>query len=481
VAAERGLTGAGIGWRPEIGGVISGLPALGFCEVIAEGIVPAAPPRAVTELSARGVAIVPHGVRLSLGGADPVDRDRVRHLASCAAALDAPLVSEHVAFVRAGGHEAGHLLPVPRTRAGLDALVANVRRTQRELDVPLALEPIATLTDWPEDEYTEPDFLTALLDRTGAKLLLDVANVHANAVNRGQDPQAVLDALPLDRIAYVHVAGGALGTDGLYHDTHTHPVPEPVLGLLAALRDRLPAAPPTLLERDGSYPPAGELAAEFATVLATVSAPRASREPVTSPARAGRLATAGRARPGEVWSWPTLAESRSPLTAGPPSGTVDGPFDRPTRTSCSDLAADQGALVVALVAGGPDPAGFDVHRLSATRAALLRKRAGQTAGAWPVLAASFGADWARVFAAHAAGRPPAGALRDGWDLARALAPALERGAAAELADREAAYDYDGASPPRPRSRAARLVRALCRTQRCAVRSAEHVRSPVRCP
>jgi uncharacterized protein (UPF0276 family) len=265
-ASDRArLHGAGIGWRPEIAGVVADLPGLGFCEVIAESLAPAVPPRGVVELRERGVTVIAHGVRLSLGGTEPVEPARVTHLAACAAAVGAPLVSEHVSFVRAGGREAGHLLPLPRTREALDVLTANVRRTQAELDVPLALEPIAALFDWPEDEYSEAGFLTELLDRTGALLLLDVANVHANAVNRGQDARAVLDRMPLDRVAYLHMAGGA-EHDGLYHDTHTAPVPREVLALLEHVADRLPAAPPVMLERDGRYPPAAALTAEFAAV-----------------------------------------------------------------------------------------------------------------------------------------------------------------------------------------------------------------------
>jgi uncharacterized protein (UPF0276 family) len=256
-----GLTGVGIGWRPEIAGVVDSLPGLGFCEVIAESMAPAAPSRGVTELRGRGIPVIPHGVRLGLGDADGVRPSRVAHLAACAVAVEAPLVSEHVAFVRGGGREAGHLLPVPRSREALDVLTRNVRRMQAELDVPLALEPIAALFDWPDDELGEPDFLTELLERTGTLLLLDVANLYANAVNRGQDPSAVLDRMPLDRVAYVHVAGGA-EHDGLYHDTHSDPVPAPVLRLLDELRDR--ARPPAvMLERDGRYPPAAELRAEL--------------------------------------------------------------------------------------------------------------------------------------------------------------------------------------------------------------------------
>src|SRR6185503_7435033 len=255
------VDGVGAGWRPEIAGWVADVPDLGFCEVIAESVAPAGPPRGVVDLRARGVPVIPHGIRLSLGGAEPLDPARVTQLAACADALDAPLVSEHIAFVRAAGREAGHLLPVPRTREALDVLAANVARLSAELTVPVALEVIAALFDWPDDELAEPEFLAAVGDRTGALLLLDVANVYANAVNRAQDPRVVLDEIldlvPADRIGYVHVAGGSARHDeaGYYHDTHTDPVPDAVLGLLAHLVERAPRVP-VLLERDGGYPPA---------------------------------------------------------------------------------------------------------------------------------------------------------------------------------------------------------------------------------
>jgi hypothetical protein len=264
--------GVGIGWRPEIAGFVAGLPGLRFTEVIAESVPPGGPlPAGLADLRAQGVAVVPHGVTLSLGGAEPVEPARVAHLAATADLLGAPLVSEHIAFVRAGGMEAGHLLPVPRSREAVDAVVANVRRTQAELGVPLALEPIAAVFDWPDDDLDEAAFLVEILDRTGALLLLDVANVYANARNRGTDPAALLDRLPLDRIAYAHVAGGA-EHDGVYHDTHTDAVPAPVLDLVAQLcaRRRPPAL---LLERDGHYPPAAVLRAELDAVAAAAGCP----------------------------------------------------------------------------------------------------------------------------------------------------------------------------------------------------------------
>jgi uncharacterized protein (UPF0276 family) len=261
-AAVGSVGSVGIGWRPEIAGLVADLPGLRFTEVIAESL-PArgGPPPMLAALVERGVSVVPHGVKLSLGGAEPVDAARVAHLAHCAELVGAPMVSEHIAFVRAGGLEAGHLLPVPRSRDALDAIVDNVRRTQAELPVPLALEPIAALFDWPDSELSEVDFLTELLDRTAALLLLDIANVYANARNRGEDPHELLDALPADRIGYLHVAGGA-EHDGLYHDTHTDPTPPQVLELVAHLcRRHRPLA--VMLERDGHYPAAAELRAEL--------------------------------------------------------------------------------------------------------------------------------------------------------------------------------------------------------------------------
>lgn len=117
-----------------------------------------------------------------------------------------------------------------------------------------------------------------------------------------------------------------------------------------------------------------------------------------------------------------------------------------------DLAARQVALVAALVAGAPLPAGFDPTTVGAARAALLRKRAGEVARHWPMLAAGLGDRWPVVFPDWAAGRPGRGSLRDGWDLARVLRlrgelPAL---AAEELAAREARFRYRGDEPPRPR-------------------------------
>lgn len=264
-----GLQGTAVAWRPAIAELLFEYAVagdLGFTEVVAENMHP---DRIPPELRALPVPVVPHGVTLGLGGAELPDPARLRHLAALATALKSPLVSEHVAFVRAADTpdalhpdvlEAGHLLPPPRTAASLDVLVANVRAAQAELPVPLAVENIAALFTWPEDTIDEADFLTELVERTGVGLVLDVANLFASATARGSDASADLRRFPLEAVAYVHIAGGEFKTvdgDDLYLDTHGHDMVEPVLDLLGELAGLYTSGPlpGVMLERDTDVTP----------------------------------------------------------------------------------------------------------------------------------------------------------------------------------------------------------------------------------
>ncbi|WBB54044.1 hypothetical protein [Verrucosispora sp. WMMD573] len=132
----------------------------------------------------------------------------------------------------------------------------------------------------------------------------------------------------------------------------------------------------------------------------------------------------------------------------PAEAAPAGPAGRPV----GSLASRQAELVAALVTGGTPPPGFAPGPLAATRAALLRKRAGEVARHWPLLAAGLGPTWPTVFVEWAADRPTGGGLRDGWDLARTLhaRTALPALGAEELAVREAEFRYDGHRAPRRR-------------------------------
>ncbi|MFF3014127.1 DUF692 domain-containing protein [Streptomyces sp. NPDC057939] len=393
--------GVGIGWRPEIADAVERLPGLDWVEVVAENACPGHLHPGLLRLRERGVHVVPHGVSLGLGGADRPDAAKLAELAERAVALGAPLVTEHIAFVRTSSPalEAGHLLPVPRTRDALAVLCENVRIAQDALPVPLALENIAALLSWPGEELTEGQFLTELVERTGVRLLIDVANLHTNRVNRGEDPAAVLDGIPLEALAYVHVAGG-VERDGVWHDTHAHPVPPVVLDVLAQLRERVDP-PGVLLERDDDFPPEAELAGELERIRAVVGAAPAARPPAPD---GGPAADTGAARPAE--------------NATAPDG--DAPDIGAARTR---LGLEQAALLSALVAGTPVPEGFDRQRIRVQARALAAKRASVVAKVAPELPELLGgpAAYRTAFLAYARRRPmTAGYRRDALDFAEHL-------------------------------------------------------------
>ncbi|MFE2435574.1 DUF692 domain-containing protein [Streptomyces sp. NPDC059409] len=375
--------GTGIGWRPEIADVVEGMPGIEWVEAVSENLCPGHLPDSLLRLRERGVTVVPHGVSLGLGGAERPDAGRLAALAERAQVLGSPLVTEHIAFVRAGGAltaspplEAGHLLPVPRTRDALDVLCENVRIAQDALPVPLAVENIAALVSWPDEELTEGQFLYELADRTGVRLLIDVANLHTNHVNLGADPADALAELPLEAIAYVHVAGG-FERDGVWHDSHAHPVPRPVLDILTDLASRV-APPGVLLERDENFPDGDELRGEVEAIRVAVEKGRASRP----------TATGGRALH--------------------PSGSGSGAADDAVRQR---LGLAQAALLSALVAGTPVPEGFDRVRMGVQARALAGKRADVVGRVAPELPVILGARYRPAFLAYAQGCPMAGGYR----------------------------------------------------------------------
>ena len=427
--------GTGIGWRPEIADAVERMPGIDWVEAVAENVCPGHLPESLRRLRARGVTVVPHGVSLGLGGADRPDEHRLTALAERAEALGSPLVTEHIAFVRAGGPltaspplEAGHLLPVPRTRDALDVLCENVRIAQDALPVPLAVENIAALISWPGEEMTEGQFLYELADRTGVRLLIDVANLHTNHVNRGEDPAKALAELPLEAIAYVHVAGG-FERDGVWHDSHAHPVPQPVLDILTDLAARV-SPPGVLLERDENFPEPAVLEGELEAIRGAVEKGRAIREE-------------------------TAAEVAAEAVAGSVAPASDAARQR--------LGLAQAALLSALVAGTPVPEGFDRVRLGVQARALAGKRADVVAKVAPELPEILGDTYRPAFLAYAHRHPMTGGYRrDALDFAGQLLldGRLEEG----RARRELRQWWLERSGPVPRSQrpAVRMARAARR-------------------
>ncbi|MES4887271.1 DUF692 domain-containing protein [Streptomyces sp. NPDC096012] len=479
--------GTGIGWRPEIADAVEGMPGIDWVEVVAENVCPGHVPESLLRLRERGVTVIPHGVSLGLGGADRPDAGRLTALAERVEALGAPLVTEHIAFVRAGGAltaspplEAGHLLPVPRTRDALDVLCENVRIAQDALPVPLALENIAALFSWPGEELTEGQFLSELVERTGVRLLIDVANLHTNHVNRGEDPAEALGALPLEAIAYVHVAGG-FERDGVWHDSHAHPVPPPILALLTDLASRT-APPGVLLERDDNFPEPGELEREVSAIRDAVREGRGRAAGGTAVAATGigsaiTNATGGEngagAGIGTVTGRTAVADDDaagggSPAAMGAAGGGV-AVLVRPVadvgarEAARERLGVAQAAVLSALVAGTPVPEGFDRVRMGVQARALAAKRADVVAKVAPELPVLLGTRYRPAFLEYARERPMSGGYRrDALDFAHHVVRAGRSGdAEVRRALREWWLDRAGPAP-RSQGPAVRMVRAARR-------------------
>jgi uncharacterized protein (UPF0276 family) len=255
--------GVGLGFRePLRSDLFRHRARVDFLEVISDHFLDA-PPAKEEELAllAEHFTLIPHGLNLSLGSAEGLDPSYLCKLARLIRRLDPPWWSEHIAFTRAGGVDIGHLSPLPYTREAVDVVCRNIAARRRWVDRPLILENIAYLLSVPGGEMHEADFLSEVVERTDCGLLLDVMNLHANAVNHGYDPHAFLRRLPLERVVQLHFVGGHR-RDGKLIDSHLWPTPAEVWALLEVVLDRAPVKA-AVLERDGRFPPFAELAGEL--------------------------------------------------------------------------------------------------------------------------------------------------------------------------------------------------------------------------
>ncbi len=200
------------------------------------------------------VPLLTHGLTMCPGSTDPLDRAYLADLAAFVRAVEAPWHSDHLCFGHRDGVFLHDLLPIPFTREAAAHTAARVREAMEALPVPFALENLSWYAHPGEAELDEAAFIRAVLDASGAWLMLDVNNVYVNARNHGFDARAFLDALPLDRVVQMHVAGHLVAEHGFRIDTHGEPICDDVYDLLHyALRRTGPV--PVLLERDHNPPP----------------------------------------------------------------------------------------------------------------------------------------------------------------------------------------------------------------------------------
>lgn len=254
--------GFGLGLRREhYPDFAAGTVAVDFVEIISENyMVDGGRPLAVLDAVRTHYPVVMHGVSLSVGSAQGLDREYLRRLKQLADRIEPLWISDHLCWTRTSAHNSHDLLPLPYTAEALDVVCENMERAQDVLGRSLMLENPSSYCGFPDEDMTEWEFLSEVSRRTGCHLLLDVNNVFVSAHNHGFSAQDFLGGIPMDRVRQIHLAGHTPGD--ILIDTHDRPVCDDVWSLFAqAIAMTGPVA--TMIERDDAIPPLPELLAEL--------------------------------------------------------------------------------------------------------------------------------------------------------------------------------------------------------------------------
>ena len=260
------FNGFGLGLRrPHFSDYLESDVPVDFVEVISENYMVDGGRmlRILDEVSEKHPVII-HGVSMSIGSAQGLDSDYLEKLKRLERRVDPLWVSDHLCWTRTSAHNSHDLLPLPLTGEALEVVCANIDRAQDALGRPMLFENPSSYVTFPEDDLTEWEFLTAMTQRTGCYLLLDVNNIYVSSQNHGFSADDYLAGLPMERVRQIHLAGHTPPSEqgGLRIDTHDHDVCDEVWQLYAKAKARLgPVA--TMIERDGNIPPLQDLLAEL--------------------------------------------------------------------------------------------------------------------------------------------------------------------------------------------------------------------------
>ena len=264
------LLGFGAGLRtPHFAHVVEHEPQVDFFEIISENFMDSkGRPRAVLDRIAARHPIVMHGVSMSIGSVDPLDRQYLRKLRRLADDVGARWISDHLCWTGVAGRNTHDLLPLPTDEETLAHVVSRIRLVQDILERPLILENPSTYVGFTSSTMPEWEFMARMAEEADCGLLLDVNNVYVSAFNHDFDPLEYLRAIPADRVVQFHLAGHTHhGTHII--DTHIGPIIDEVWALYAQAWDLYGGAA-TLIEWDEEIPAWAVLEAEVQKAAATV-------------------------------------------------------------------------------------------------------------------------------------------------------------------------------------------------------------------
>jgi uncharacterized protein len=257
------INGFGLGLRPShYSAILEESHAVDWLEIITENyLIPGGKPLHYLERIRSRFPVVMHGVSLSIGSTDPLDREYLAGVRELARRIEPAWISDHLCWTGVEGLNVHDLLPMPYTEEALAWVVARVGEVQDVLGRQILLENVSSYLTYRSSEMTEWEFLSEVACRADCAILLDINNIHVSAVNHGFEAMRYLRGVPRERVRQFHLAGHSDMGDHLI-DTHDQPIAAPVWTLYReALAHFGPV--PTMIERDDNIPPLAELVAEL--------------------------------------------------------------------------------------------------------------------------------------------------------------------------------------------------------------------------
>ena len=251
--------GVGVGFRiPHYAYIFEHRPPVDWFEIISENFMVAggAPQNNLGRVLA-DYRVVQHGVSMSIGGRDPLDRDYLVKLRELTRRVGSPWVSDHLCWTGARGVNLHDLLPLPYTEEALKSVADRIRMVQDFLGVRFCIENVSSYLTYTSSAMTEWEFLAAVAEEADCGILLDVNNIYVSSKNHNFDPYVYLDAVPAQRVAQIHIAGHTK-FERYILDTHDHPVLDPVWKIYAHAIRRI-GRTATLLEWDDRIPSFNEV------------------------------------------------------------------------------------------------------------------------------------------------------------------------------------------------------------------------------
>ena len=255
------ILGYGVGLRRQhYGHVLEQRPNVDWFEVISENFMVAGG-RAIEVLEGvrANYPIAMHGVSMSIGSTDQLNRDYLRQLRELARRFEPAWISDHLCWTGVGGRNLHDLLPLPYTDEAVRHVVERIRQVQEMLERPILIENVSSYMAFEDSTMSEWEFISTIANEADCGILLDINNIFVSAFNHRFDANVYIDAVPAERIVQYHLAGHSdHGTHLL--DTHDHPVRDEVWALYQRAARRFGAVS-AIVEWDDHIPEFAELAA----------------------------------------------------------------------------------------------------------------------------------------------------------------------------------------------------------------------------